>query len=173
MAMPQLDESKMRLVQELEIEMMTDMYSRQFYAQKVDMSSRQFLCTVDRYVQQVVLCTVDGHLQQVVLYEQNIEMYIRLIYVQQADLLVYIQHLSIECSSASREGGGMELRVLFPMSFQALCVWWFFISYSLCHMSIHYTVNSFYDFTPRNSWDWVGNHFLIKILRKIAHFVGL
>ena len=106
MAMPQLDESKMRLVQELEIEMMTDMYSRQFYAQKVDMSSRQFLCTVDRYVQQVVLWTVDGHVQQVVLYEQNIEMYIRLIYVQQADLLVYIQHLSIECSSASREGGG-------------------------------------------------------------------
>ena len=106
MAMPQLDESKMRLVQELEIEMMTDMYSRQFYAQKVDMSSRQFLCTVDRYVQQVVLWTVDGHVQQVVLYEQNIEMYIRLIYVQQADLLVYIQHLSIECSSASRERGG-------------------------------------------------------------------
>jgi len=28
MAMPQLDESKMRLVQELEIEMMTDMYAR-------------------------------------------------------------------------------------------------------------------------------------------------
>ena len=28
MAMPQLDESKMRLVQELEIEMMTDMYAK-------------------------------------------------------------------------------------------------------------------------------------------------
>ena len=32
-------------------------------------------------------------------------MYIRLIYVQQADLLVYIEHLSKECSSASKEGG--------------------------------------------------------------------
>lgn len=28
MAMPQLDESKMKLVQELEIEMMTDMYAK-------------------------------------------------------------------------------------------------------------------------------------------------
>jgi hypothetical protein len=28
MALPQLDESKMKLVQELEIEMMTDMYAR-------------------------------------------------------------------------------------------------------------------------------------------------
>ena len=28
MAMPQMDESKMRLVQELEIEMMTDMYAK-------------------------------------------------------------------------------------------------------------------------------------------------
>ena len=28
MAMPQMDESKMKLVQELEIEMMTDMYAK-------------------------------------------------------------------------------------------------------------------------------------------------